>query len=298
MEYCKIDNDSYALIIDALKKFPFYVYNFDPERVAKEGLRPQKSINQADLVLKYTDLRRKKVLEIGSGWGINFIVWSKLFSIDGYTLEPDSVGFESSFKISRKLASYNDIDEKRIINATGENIPFAADIFDIVYSSNALEHTSDPFKVLSEALRVLKPGGLLQVIYPNYHSYYDGHYNIIHPPIFSNRFFQWYVKNIFHRDSEFAKTLRTELNAGWTKRKLDILKNTYNFEILSLGEEIFLQRIMDLDFDTTGNLSRVRDFLKIMKKLKMNYLIGKIMILLNAWSPVILTLRKGKRDGE
>lgn len=292
-EYFRVDKESFALIIDGLNKFPFKkVCDFDPVRVAREALNPQKGINQANIVMRYTELTGKKVLEIGSGFGMNFIVWSRSFSIDGYALEPDSVGFESSFKISRKLAKYNGIDEARIINAAGECIPFANDIFDVVYSTNALEHTRDPFKVLYEAMRVLKPGGILQVIYPNYHSYFDSHYNIIHPPIISNSFFQWYVKNIFNRDPEFAKTLRTELNIGWTKRTLDILKHTYDHEILSLGKEIFFQRIISLDFDTTGNLLKIRSLLKLFKILKLNIIIGKMMIFFSAWSPIIVTLRK------
>ena len=292
-EFFKVDKETLSLIIDGLKKFPFKnVCDFDPVRVARETLNPQKGLNQANVLMKYTALTNKKVLEIGSGYGMNFIVWTKSFSIDGYGLEPDSVGFESSFKMSRKLVKYNGIDELRIINAVGEAIPFADDLFDIVYSTNALEHTSDPLKVLYEAIRVLKPGGILQIIYPNYHSYFDGHYNIIHPPIITNTFFQWYVKNIFNRDPEFAKTLRTELNVMWTKRSLDILKHTYEYEVLTLGKETFLQRITSLDFDTTGNLLKIKSLLEAIKILKLNILIGKMMILLSAWSPIILTLRK------
>jgi ubiquinone/menaquinone biosynthesis C-methylase UbiE len=286
------------MVIKSLEEFPFKnVYDFDPVRVARDALASQKSINQANILLKYTDLKNKKVLEIGSGWGINYIVWTKKYNIDGYGLEPDSPGFESSYKISRNLVRYNNMDENRILNAMGENIPFADNTFDIVFSTNVLEHVQDPGKVLSEALRVLKPSGVLQIIYPNYHSYFDGHYNIIHPPILSNKFFQWYVKTIFSRDPAFAKTLRTELNVKWTIKQIDKLKNNYDFEVLSLGKEIFIERINNLNFDTSGNLIKVKAFLTILRRIDINVLIGKIMSKLNAWSPIILTLRKNPDPG-
>jgi SAM-dependent methyltransferase len=184
------------------------------------------------------------------------------------------------------------MDENRILNAMGENIPFSENTFDIVFSTNVLEHVQDPGRVLSEALRVLKPRGVLQIIYPNYHSYFDGHYNIIHPPILSNNFFQWYVKTFFSRDPAFAKTLRTELNVKWTKKQIEKLKNSYDLEVLSLGKEIFIERINNLNFDTSGNLIKVKAFLTVLKKIGVNVLIGKIMLLMNGWSPIILTLRK------
>lgn len=291
-DYCRIDRESYGMVIKALENFPFDVYDFNPERVAREALAPQKSVDQADILIKFTELRNKKVLEIGSGWGINFIVWTKKYNIDGYGLEPDGLGFESSYKISKRLVKCNAIDENRIINASGENIPFSDNTFDVVFSTNVLEHVENPAKVLSEALRVLKPGGILQIIYPNYHSYYDGHYNIFHPPIPSNKFFQWYVRTIFNRDSSFAKTLRTELNMKWTRKNIKQLSNTYNIEILSFGKEVFLERIKNLNFVTTGNLIKVKAFLNVMKRMKVNVAMGRIILLLNAWSPIILTLRK------
>ena len=101
-EFCRVDIETYGLVIKALENFPFKkVYDFDPVRVAKEALAPQKGIDQANTLLKYTELKNKKVLEIGSGWGINFIVWTKKYNINGYGLEPDGLGFESSFKISQ-----------------------------------------------------------------------------------------------------------------------------------------------------------------------------------------------------
>ena len=42
----------------------------------------------------------------------------------------------------------------------GENIPFADESFEIVYSSDVLEHVNGLEKVIAEIARVLKPGGV------------------------------------------------------------------------------------------------------------------------------------------
>lgn len=44
--------------------------------------------------------------------------------------------------------------------ATGEDIPFDAERFDIVYCCDVLEHVTDLGRVIAETARVLKPGGV------------------------------------------------------------------------------------------------------------------------------------------
>lgn len=50
--------------------------------------------------------------------------------------------------------------------ASGEDLPFADGAFDAVIFSNSLHHMPTPAVALREALRVLKPGGLLYVMEP------------------------------------------------------------------------------------------------------------------------------------
>ncbi len=58
-----------------------------------------------------------------------------------------------------------------------EGFPFSEAIFDVVYSKSLLEHFFQPERYLQEAFRVLKPGGLLITLVPdwetNYKIYYD-----------------------------------------------------------------------------------------------------------------------------
>ena len=123
-------------------------------RTVADHLDPQKSLKRAEILQRYTPLRSKKLLEVGSGFGTNLAVWMKEFGIDGYGIEPDSIGFGSSFSASRIIFETNDLDPGRIIDGHGENLPFEDESFDIVYSANVLEHTESPERVLSECFRV------------------------------------------------------------------------------------------------------------------------------------------------
>lgn len=47
-------------------------------------------------------------------------------------------------------------------------LPFADESFDVVFATEVVEHTLDPQRWLNELVRVLKPGGRLQLSTPNY----------------------------------------------------------------------------------------------------------------------------------
>jgi len=278
-------NKRYSSYYSQISRIPIH-------KITEDAVASKKAECQAEILTQYTSLYNKNVLEVGAGFGINLSVWYKQYGINYFGIEPDGEGFDCSFNIAHMIFKANGLDPERIINATGENIPFAGNYFDIVYSTNVLEHVANPVKVLDESLRVLKPGGVMQFVYPNYHSFYDGHYAVFHPSIYFKSFFPWYVKYIWGRDPAFAKTLRTELNLNWTKKTLKKLNNKYSFNVLSLGQEIFMERMINVNFESWGGLTKVKQIVETAKKLKLNILAGKIMIAIKAWSPIILTLKK------
>ena len=149
----------------------------DRRTSAADFLDLTKSFKRAAIIGRYTVLEGKRTLEVGSGFGTNLAVWIKHFGVDGYGVEPGGVGFDQGFIASRMLLAANGIDPEKVVSGTGESLPFPDESFDIAYSANVLEHTSNPERVLAEATRVLKPGGLLHMEMPNYLSYFEGHWH-------------------------------------------------------------------------------------------------------------------------
>src|SRR5665213_2648291 len=183
----------------------------DRNTTAADHLDLNKSVKRAEILQQHTDLKSKKLLEIGSGYGTNLAVWIKDFHVDGYGIEPDSEGFDSSFVGSQKIFEANGLDSGRIVKGFGETLPFADETFDIVYSANVLEHTQDAAAVFMEAFRVLKRGGLLYMEMPNFLSYFEGHYMVIQPPIVWKWMLPAWVQFLFRRDPAFASTLNTAI---------------------------------------------------------------------------------------
>ncbi len=64
---------------------------------------------------------------------------------------------------TKKLAMSNNIGNLETVNGYAENIPFPDNTFDIVTCRRAAHHFSDKDKFISEAFRVLKPGGVIGI---------------------------------------------------------------------------------------------------------------------------------------
>lgn len=113
--------------------------------------------HELDIALNYfTSTSKKKtcrVLELGAGTGQQ----AKFLAELGY--------FVSAIDLHN--SSYKDARVFPITNYDGKKIPFDSEKFDIIFSSNVLEHVISIDQVLAETYRVLKPGGLAVHIIPS-----------------------------------------------------------------------------------------------------------------------------------
>ena len=73
-----------------------------------------------------------------------------------------------------ELSGMGDIASGTVIGS-GMQLPFADDCLDVVYSSNVLEHVSDPWRMADEMLRVTRPGGVAFISYTVWYGPWGGH---------------------------------------------------------------------------------------------------------------------------
>jgi SAM-dependent methyltransferase len=259
---------------------------------ARDHLDVVRPIRKGELLERFVPLRGKKLLEIGSGFGTNLGTWMRKYALDGYGTERDTEGFGSSFKASRELFGANGLDPERIVLVADDTLPFPNGSFDVVYSGNVLEHTESPMTVLEEAVRVLRPGGILHVEVPNYLSYFEGHYLIPQPPLVWRWVLPAWVR-LLGRDPAFAYTMRTEINPIWCRRAIKQISKKYPVTLLSLGAEVFLDRLTQpFEFEMERTAAKLSRFLRILQRVNVCNWIGRSIVLAQAHYPIYLTVRR------
>jgi SAM-dependent methyltransferase len=104
----------------------------------------------------------KDILDLPAGNGIACYAFAK----KGYSVvavEPDAsatVG-RGAIELIKKAHNLGTIE---IVDAWGENLPFPAESFDVVYVRQGLHHAKDLRKMVSELIRVLRKGGLMVAV--------------------------------------------------------------------------------------------------------------------------------------
>lgn len=108
--------------------------------------------------------RGSKILEIGCGRGdfINEFIKSQM---DGYGVDQSS---ECKNYFSNILFSKVDL--------LNENIPLKNNFFDVIFSKSLIEHFYYPEKIMNEAYRLLKPGGIIITLTPDWEFIYKSFY--------------------------------------------------------------------------------------------------------------------------
>jgi SAM-dependent methyltransferase len=273
---------------------PLQSRNFSESDNVADFLDLKKSLKRAGLLARFAPLdANTKLLEIGSGFGTNLAIWLREFGVDGYGVEPTSPGFDAGLVASKILFSANGLDPERILETSGESLPFPDATFDVVYSANVLEHTADPGKVLSEAVRILKPGGILHMEMPNFLSYFEGHYMVIMPPVLWRGMLGQVIKFIYRRDPRYADTLRTEINPIWIRSTFQKINRVMPVQLVSMGGEIFRERLQEpFVFETSVVKSKVGTLVRGVQALNIGNWIGWTITGLQGYYPMYVTARR------
>lgn len=103
-----------------------------------------------------------RVLDVGCGPGIDTILMSTLVGEEGVVCGIDYD--ETMVKTANALAKQADVGawtKHNVANALC--LPFDSNVFDACRSERLLQHVADGARVLSEIVRVTKPGGSIVV---------------------------------------------------------------------------------------------------------------------------------------
>ncbi|MEA5421447.1 class I SAM-dependent methyltransferase [Spirulina sp. CCNP1310] len=119
-----------------------------------------------------TELNGKVLLDLGCFTGGRITAWTKRYKLKlGLGLDINPV-----FKIaSEEFATSHGISNIQFTTAFGENLPYADNSVDYIISTDVFEHVRNVEMVMNECYRVLKKGGKLCVVFPQYLQPFEAH---------------------------------------------------------------------------------------------------------------------------
>jgi SAM-dependent methyltransferase len=99
-----------------------------------------------------------RYLDVGTGTGADAVACVRRFDVEVVGVDASQVMVEEATR--RGLA--------QAVQADAHALPFAADRFDGAWADRTFQHLADPVTALAEMVRVVKPGGRVVVVDPDY----------------------------------------------------------------------------------------------------------------------------------
>lgn len=266
----------------------------DFKAIASEFLAEDRAVEQIELfqseVSKFSniDFKNKKLLEIGAGVGTFIVTCRTKYNISAYGVEPSKDEFSAFFEVSSLLLKEHNLPSDIVSRSSAEKLPFEDNNFDLVYSTNVLEHVQDPKKVIEESIRILKTGGFLQFVIPNYFSFWEGHYGIFWPCL-TNKFLAKAYAKLIGKNPGYIDTLQL-ISPRYLKKILKTMES--KIEILSWGKDVFKKRMSTGNYTDWASLEKIRWLVTLAQKLKLASLISDTLNFFQMYTPIVLTIRK------
>lgn len=135
----------------------FWSQKVKEEKTLKQisGGAPYEKFYINDFNLTYEDYEGKSILDIGCG-PRGSLEWADMASL--------RVGLDPLVNDYYKLGGGTLFHKMHYVRAYSEDMPFADETFDFVFSINSLDHVDDLDETISEMKRVLKVGGICGII--------------------------------------------------------------------------------------------------------------------------------------
>lgn len=260
------------------------VVRTDPAKLARDYLDLNRSRELFQRLEKFKPLPGGRILEMGSGFGPFVAYASKWGKMNAYGLEPNPKSVTVCRDVQKEVGTPAD----HVLRSIGENTPFASNSMDLVVSFTVFEHVSDPSSVLQEAVRVLKPGGYLYFTFPNYGSWWEGHYAVLWIPHISKPLARIYLR-LLGRKPDFVNHLQL---IDYQKLSSMVAELGDQVEVLDYGEKIWEDRLRTIGIEDYAQLGTLKKWVKIVHAL---HLVSPIIWLGKRahWeTPFVLILKK------
>jgi MPBQ/MSBQ methyltransferase len=144
-----------------------------------------------------------QLLDVGSGFG-SFVITAHDLGLKPFGLEIAQYDAQYSLKrLEQEAPGLSNFSP--FLCGSGKDLPYRNASFDAVTLWNVLEHIDFLDEMIKEVFRVLKPGGLVFIICPNYVALrMEAHYQVIWPPLLPRPLAIFYLK-LLGKNPEFFK---------------------------------------------------------------------------------------------
>lgn len=251
-----------------------------------ERAREEFSAFRASLDGLVDDLKGKRLLEIGSGYGL-FLAVCLENGIKAEGVEPANQDiYKSTLNISKIVLERSGFNADVIKQVNAEGLPYKTNSFDLVVSLFTLEHVGNIDKVLKESVRVLKPDGYLYFVVPNYGSFWESHYGIIWVPYLPKFLAGIYVR-LWGKDPAFLNELQFV-----NQKSLEKILKELPLSVLDWGQKSFKENVVNLKFSDLSTKGSAKKILKILKMIHLLRLFSFVLNFVKAQTPIILLCKK------
>ena len=105
-------------------------------------------------VIDFAAYRGQRLVEVGCGIGTDLVRFAKGGAV---TIGVDLS--ETALRLARRNFEVNDLGTGRFVLGDGSQLPLPDRSIDVLYAHGVLQYSADPRAIVTEAQRVLKPGG-------------------------------------------------------------------------------------------------------------------------------------------
>ena len=229
--------------------------------------------------------QNKRVLEVGCGFGGTVLGLQKL-NAETHGLDID----KEKIRIATAIAKEKCGADSGFLVCAGESICFADNFFDFVISIYALEHVQDPSKVISEMIRVLRPGGILYIHTANYLYPREAHYRVFMLPMMPKFLAKIYLR-LRGRDPKFIE----EINYITPGRIRKLLRNRVA-SYRNVAEDRIINHIQNPDGIGLEHCI-ARKILMTLRSMKLSFIPCKLIRLLPLYFTIKVIAEKEATPG-